>query len=424
MNPDWLLLTGHCGTTALKKRLRELLMDISSQEMPHVKTDIEKSLHACKGKLDAMGPSRADEQSQRLNLTKLAFRYQNVTEAALKGYYAGDELFWNNSDLKLVTKMVKLNEDFSNILKDRGHMLSFGLKSPSDDDEGLLGFNKDDGFCWETASFKYSELSEVLQGESYKCAAASVNPVMDLIRDVFASSRGPELETFGGNVLATAFRKQTVRWEFIVLAHTSRAIVLVHDYIFNLLSQLCPEKQGRQQLWKAHLIDKLCASYRRAMDHARLLLRIERGGRPSTFNQFFDTHIQRRRNERMAKALAGKAKGNGNKRVCLDDVRSQAQEKQKADQVCEDIHYILISYYQMSRKRFVDVVCQQVVMHFLLEGEESPLQILGPDFVMGLDADQLESIAGEEPESKRQRQSLERQKEKWEAALKVVRHCT
>jgi hypothetical protein len=80
-----------------------------------------------------------------------------------------------------------------------------------------------------------------------------------------------------------------------------------------------------------------------------------------------------------------------------------------------------MSYYKVSRKRFVDVICQQVVSHFLLEGNENPLQIFGPDLVMSLDSEQLELIAGEDEESKRQRQVLGRHIESLEAALKVLR---
>jgi len=58
---------------------------------------------------------------------------------------------------------------------------------------------------------------------------------------------------------------------------------------------------------------------------------------------------------------------------------------------------------------------------FLLEGNESPLKILSPDLVMSLDLEQLELIAGEDVELKRQRQVLGREIGDLEAALKVVR---
>ncbi|KAK8133472.1 hypothetical protein PG984_005484 [Apiospora sp. TS-2023a] len=247
---------------------------------------------------------------------------------------------------------------------------------------------------------------------------------MDSIEEVFASSRGPELGTFGGNVLATAFVEQTEKWEPLVLSHTSKAIVLVHDYIFQLLARLCPEEQVREQLWGGHLMDKLCDAYRNAMDHAHFLLGIERGGRPTTFNHYFNATLQRKRGDRLVKALEGKVKGflsNNEKCVALSDVKNYAQNKNNASQVCEDILDTLTSYYKVSRKRFVDVICQQVVFHFLLEGEQSPLKVMGPELVMGLSLDELETIVGEDSESQRQRKALVERKERLETALKVLR---
>lgn len=159
------------------------------------------------------------------------------------------------------------------------------------------------------------------------------------------------------------------------------------------------------------------------MTHANWLLGIERGGRPTTFNHHFNATLQQKRGERMVEALVSMARPvkGGAEYVSIEDIRSHAQDQNNAHQVCEDILDTLVSYYKVSSKRFVDVVCQQVVMHFLLEGEENPLKVLGPELVMGLKPDELETIAGEDSESKRQRKALESRKERLEAALKVLR---
>jgi hypothetical protein len=95
--------------------------------------------------------------------------------------------------------------------------------------------------------------------------------------------------------------------------------------------------------------------------------------------------------------------------------------KDNAQQVREDILDILTSYYKVSRKRFVDVICRQVISHFLLEGDGSPLKIFSPELFLGLDDDQLEMIAGEDVETKHQRSMLESEIKNLEAAMKVLR---
>lgn len=127
----------------------------------------------------------------------------------------------------------------------------------------------------------------------------------------------------------------------------------------------------------------------------------------------------------MVDALEGlpvELKGHEDKRfVDVENIESYAQNKDNAYPVCEDILDTLMSYYKISRKRFVDVICQQVILYFLLEGEVSPLKVMGSDMVMSLTEDQLDLIAGEDADMKQQRMALERQKESLAAALKVLR---
>jgi hypothetical protein len=53
-------------------------------------------------------------------------------------------------------------------------------------------------------------------------------------------------------------------------------------------------------------------------------------------------------------------------------VRSMSNEQH----VVQDINDILKSYYKVCRKTFVDSVCRQSVMHYLLECEKYPLALL------------------------------------------------
>ncbi|KAI3322876.1 P-loop containing nucleoside triphosphate hydrolase protein [Xylariaceae sp. AK1471] len=52
----WLTIADRCGVTSLQGRLRELLMDISKREFPHVKLEIEKRLRDFRAKLLCLIP--------------------------------------------------------------------------------------------------------------------------------------------------------------------------------------------------------------------------------------------------------------------------------------------------------------------------------------------------------------------------------
>ena len=146
-----------------------------------------------------------------------------------------------------------------------------------------------------------------------------------------------------------------------------------------------------------------------------------------TFNHYFNSNLQKKRSERVTESLKAMAVTinngftNDGKYVPVGKIDKHAVDKDNKQQTCEDILDTLVSYYKVSRKRFVDVICQQVVSHLLLEGDQSPLKILSSDLVMSLSDKQLEAIAGEDAESKSQRQVLKREINSLQAASKVLR---
>lgn len=195
MAPPWASASDRCGIAALKERLRRLLMKVSKEELPHVKAEIEERLRKCKADLETMGPTRADQNSQRQYLGKLAGRFQAVSQAALNGYYAGERIFKEHPELKLITRVTKLNEDFSDVFWSRGHRQHFGRV---DKDEGEAPFRSDpddpkDGN--EVRLRVHDELHDIISTEPYDCPEPLKVSIAECIRDAYQSSRGPELGT-------------------------------------------------------------------------------------------------------------------------------------------------------------------------------------------------------------------------------------
>ncbi|KAI1771421.1 interferon-induced GTP-binding protein Mx2 [Hypoxylon cercidicola] len=425
MAPPWSSVADRCGVASLQVRLRELLMDVSKRELPHVRAEVEKLLHSRRLKMDALGAPRADQSSQRLFLGKIASRFQAITQHALNGYYTGDPLFKSEPSLKLATRMMLLNESLSNVFLEKAHKRRLDPRW-DDEEEVVSPMRKNGQLPFEISLTKHSELFDIICTDEYECPDPLEGPIIDHVKEVFKSSRGPEIGTFGGSILTTIFEEQSEKWEPLALWHTSKAIALVHDYICQLLVKLCPDAQVRDQLWGTFLDEKLSDVYRRAMSHARFLLSIERQGRPTTFNHYFNDNLQKRRGGRISESFKGFTVPSSNTEddtlyIPVDKIEQHAVNKDNAQQICEDIVDTLMSYYKVSRKRFVDTLCQQVVNHFLLDGDESPLKVLSSESIMSLGPDQLESIAGEDTASRRQRQDLTRGIESLEAAIKVLR---
>lgn len=84
------------------------------------------------------------------------------------------------------------------------------------------------------------------------------------------------------------------------------------------------------------------------------------------------------------------------------------------------LHDILVSYYKVARKRFVDNVCMQAADYHLVRGPDTAVKIFSPSFVSDLTPEQLERIAGEDALTKRKRADLSRKVENLKRAKNLL----
>ena len=106
--------------------------------------------------------------------------------------------------------------------------------------------------------------------------------------------------------------------------------------------------------------------------------------------------------------------------VDLDLLKSEKIDRSNVEHAKEEIHDILSSYYEVARKRFVDNVYHQAIDHYLLTGPMSPLAVFSQEWVITLEAEQLEAIAGELPVTKEQRGALVKKINDLETALRIL----
>lgn len=191
--------SGRCGIESLKTRLRDLLMNITKQEFPHVKADITKQLEQRRRELENMGPSRADQSAQRMYLGKLGSTFQAVTQCALSGYYDSEPLFTEMPSLKLITAVTKMNERFANTFWKRGHKRHTSSEW-DDDGEAIhaLAEDEDDDTPAQDPLLPYPELDDIVEADEYVCPSPKAfnnDSIMDHIEKVYQLNRGPELGT-------------------------------------------------------------------------------------------------------------------------------------------------------------------------------------------------------------------------------------
>jgi hypothetical protein len=105
--------------------------------------------------------------------------------------------------------------------------------------------------------------------------------------------------------------------------------------------------------------------------------------------------------------------------IRLDDLMSH-HPMSNIEHTVQDLHDILKSYYQVSWKRVVDVVCMQGVEHHLISGPATPLKLFSPSFIGKMTSEQLAEIAGEDARQKRQRKQLQKEIEDLEMGKRIL----
>ncbi|KAI5868571.1 P-loop containing nucleoside triphosphate hydrolase protein [Durotheca rogersii] len=435
--------TGKVGIPALKARVRELLIDLIKREFPKLRAEVAKKLSSSSAELSSMGQSRADQHTQRTYLNRLSESFQALARDALNAYYSGHPVFEDGDDLRLITRIVEANDWYAEQMRTTGHTRAFAKSTGSETGQSQAetpsaGVPLFQDIFQET---HYPELEELFNAYALDVAEPNTDGEVDIMKyidQVYRRSRGQELGTFGATVIPTMFKEQSKKWKSLTMKHMIAVVIRVHHFISGAVKTVCPD-DGRvyHELWNEYLLDELLKSYRRAMDHAKFLLEIEQEEAPITLNHYFNDTLQKDQSSRfveVVKALCvtkqtpildgyNQPTGATKPELVFDEalMKNVSLNMANSEYVREFIHDVLKSYYKVSRKRFVDVVCQQAVNHYLLAGRGSPLKIFNTQMVLDLNEDQLDMIAGEDSHVRLRREKLGNDMKNFREALKVLR---
>ena len=423
------------GVDALKVRLKEILADTIRRTFQTVKQEILRRLLKAKKELSEIGAERQSAEQQRDYLMAASMQFERLVRDALSGKYGRDDWFDKHQNHKLATAIVTRNEAFSKSIEHYGHSYAW-----ADEERRIevcepvhappsIGSSELEEKQAPSISVRMEredpELQEVVFSETEVDATVGEG-ITGWLTEVYTSSRGFELGTFEGHILATTMKAQSERWEALGLGYISDIITLTHDFVKGLLELVLPDSRVRAGIL-SNLIEGLLASYHTAYERAKFLLTIERSGTPITINHYFNDTLQKLRQERVKKLMAANAfsvqrssyDSSTTMVVPLDDL-TRSHPMANREHTVSEIKDILESYYKVARKRFVDNMCMQAADYFLVNGPESPLLHFSPTFVNKLSEEQLDEIAGEDGAVKRRRRALQKLVGELEAGRKIV----
>ncbi|KAI5242663.1 dynamin GTPase [Aureobasidium subglaciale] len=405
------------GVNALRRRLQEVLASNIRREFVHVKQEVQQKLNKAKESLEKLGAKRQTPEEQRGFMLEISMRFQQIVNMAMTSSYSNSDLFDKTPSLMFVTTVVNRNEDFSDAIARHGHTFEFE-KSPSTEESKDVEAERSDQVEKKESSLlvqvklrstkNHDDLEELIDGEHILMDKTGKN-IIKWLTNLYRNSRGYELGTFDKNLLSKTMKDQSVKWDDLAKGYILDVIHMAHAFVEDLLGQVCPDDRVRDEIMHV-LMEPLLEKYREAIKRSEFLLFVERSSTPITLNKYFNSNLEKSRQDRLQKTLEEKSwpteSAEKGPAVLVKDLIQQNISMSNTKHTVLELHDILKSYYKVARKRFVDCLCMQSADFHLVTGPDSPLKLFSPQFVNSLAAEQLEDIAGEDFALKRKRTTL------------------
>ena len=217
---------------------------------------------------------------------------------ALEARYGSDDAFDLRPNLRLVTCVVNRNELFADDVWEHGHTINFNGGNVAERENGAsaLTIPMEQKIGTITSAIRYfdntADIDDLMQA-----GKAVVTPnetdIMAWLRDVYKNSRGFELGSFDASLLPIVWKKQSANWDNLALGYINDIVARVHSFILSLLDEICEDERIRTGIYNA-IMEHLTERYKRAIDHTKFILSVERSGTPLTTNHYFADNLEKR----------------------------------------------------------------------------------------------------------------------------------
>ena len=216
----------------------------------------------------------------------IATRFQDMASRALRTDYGSSPIFDTKSSFRLATRVVERNDSFAEDVQNFGHAMEF-----HEDDSDPSAPNSQSFFEKVRRTGGHWELEDILILDP-GIPKPEKTGMLQWLETVYKTSRGFEMGTFDATIFPIIFKKQSSNWEPLALAYISDIISHIHEFVHDLTSALCPDKQVQKGIMSA-IMDPLMECYKKSLDHARFILGVERAGTPLTQNHYFNDNLQK-----------------------------------------------------------------------------------------------------------------------------------
>lgn len=268
-----------------------------------VRAEINKKLRERQDNLAGLGEERETPEQQSRYLLKVMNSFEGITRHALSTNYSSNDHFDEDEELRLATRIVNRNDEFSNDMALWGHEYDFAIDKThgSTADPHHTDIKDEDQSDTRKRYFLESrklavlpDLEDILHlEEGGSLGRPRGDDIYAWIEKQYRSSRGFEIGTFNCTLLSTVMKQQSRKWKSIAYGYISDIIIMTHTFTLKALSLACPDVRVCQNLLSV-LMDQLVERYTSAIDKVKFLLFVERSGTPMTLNHYLNDNLEKR----------------------------------------------------------------------------------------------------------------------------------
>ena len=318
------LPTDCVGIDALRVRLSKLLFEHIRQELPKLRSDLEKALTDGKTKLDSMGARRSTLGDCKTYLTQLSQNCHEVCKAAIDGHYEGEYFTNHESGFQLSSEATirrlraviqQMNMSFSEIVRVNGHKYQIQNSSETEDEEGSSTSANGNGDDSSTAQ------KQLMASSSTRWLNLDLNAVLpkrlnsrkalEWVRLHLVKNRGMELiGNFNPLLVAHLFWEQCEQWQPLADEYLDQVNDVCTRFLDIVLKDKCPEDVV-SRLQASLVQDKLKDRFNKASQELKRLIE-DIQSYPMNYNHYYTDTLYRRRQERDKASLA----------TCIEDATS------------------------------------------------------------------------------------------------------
>ncbi|KAL8669365.1 MAG: hypothetical protein Q9168_006042 [Polycauliona sp. 1 TL-2023] len=266
------------------------------------------------------------------------------------------------------------------------------------------------------------------------------SPIYGWIREEVSNSRGVELQgTLNPDVLPALFHRQIAKWKDLAKTHFFKATEIVGVALEAALDTSCKSDDTGARRLLAQVRQTEIAAEAKGLVQIRQRFNELASRHLQTQDLMFEEQIRKARLARFTAALkryqsmtpnsssqnnSGSQNGNATDNQVVVDLRNVTAlfdqlHMSNAQNLEDDIHDILKSYYELALRAFVEYVNQHVVESYLTDSD-GPVLFFNPAYVSQLSQESIEELGAEDVNIISKRKELQETMERLDRAEKIA----